>query len=195
MQILTLFSLITILAVIGCDDDNGTDSESPGGSIMPLAVGNRWDFDKHTFPPGGGTPVVTDDSIVITGTQQVGGETRFVANVTEQFVNRGSGLWYQPTGASGPYLLLAYPADVGSTWWSGPSGQILMTLLRKDVSVTVVAGTYQCYKYLAEYPAGSGRGLRYYWAAPNVGIIRYEVRDSSGLNVEEMLELADVELQ
>lgn len=189
--------LLTIIAalVVGCGDDKSTEPDSDGGVIMPLAVGYRWDYTVYTFPPGGGSPVETPDSIVITGTIEVSGELRYVANVDEQFVNRGNGLWYQPVGASLPHLLLAYPTDVGAVWPSGVTGQMLMTLVSKNVSIDAMGTTYKCYKYLGEFPSTSGQGLRYYYVAPNVGIVAYEVWDQSGSRVDQMMVLADLDLE
>lgn len=189
--------LVTALvwsSIIGCGKDEPTEPESPGGVIVPMAVGNRWDYQVSHYPAGG-NPYQTDDSIVIVGQVNVGGEARYVANANEHFVNRGSGLWYKPSGTSTIYLLFAYPTDIGAVWPSGLQGEVAVTLLSKTSQVTVPHGSYSCYRYLAEYPVSSGQGLRYYYVVPNVGIVQYQIWDSAGINLEELGQLADVQLE
>ena len=193
---LTLGCILALGLILqaGCGDDDPVGPEPVDGVIMPLAVGNIWRYDVYHYPSGA-DPYVTYDSIVVVNDSVIGQELRFKVNENEWFVNRVDGLWYKPPRTSTMYLLFKYPAKLWDTWIAGISNELGMELFARDEQVTTDAGTFSCYRYLQDRLDTDTVGVRFYWVAPDIGIVQYIQWNKEGTEMEEVGVLADFHLE
>jgi hypothetical protein len=103
-------AIVLFLAVLlaGCSDILGPDYLD---YIMPLKVGNRWIY-WHT----GMDSIYRDgalDTLEIVGTEIVKGETWFISNRGERYINRARGLHVRDSNSTCGCMRAKYPATTG----------------------------------------------------------------------------------
>jgi hypothetical protein len=178
---------------------------------MPLAIGNRWVYRR---PSGSGS---VTDSIVIVRDTTIGGEKWFISSIGIRYVNRADGAYIWHFIDSLPTRQTKFPLALGDTaidngWFPvlDTSGAIVDSthnfglVVKGNVSVTVAAGTFNCWKVLLYYyTVGAGHdpslntAYEYYYFAPGVGVVKEEVLQGSVFagNYDTALELVSVTLK
>ncbi len=194
MTKILVLTLTAVVFCVGCGDDEPT-APAPAAVddvIMPLAVGNKWVYDVKQYNIGGMLEDEWTDSLVIEDSGAVAGDMWYVDNGDSQYANRTDGLWFRAASGGVVSLLFKYPVSVNDVWQG--SGYA-MKLESKTAATSVPLGSYTCYRYLREYPAGTGHGMEFYYLVPDTGIVRYEKRDSDNRFVEEISLLREVVLK
>lgn len=165
----SLWLLVALGAVLSACDSSGGDPLTPAPStpgtvagLVPLSVGNTWVFEgvrtRYDETNGSVTRVDTlaaPDTLRVTGTETIGGETWYrlqsrngVLNTIQGglYANRADGV-YRRASADDPALrLYAYPVEAGFVYGltnpftldgGGVSFQQLLTVKRTDYPVDV----------------------------------------------------------
>ena len=144
--------------------------------ILPLAIGNQWLTSVIEYNESG----QTIDEYTATGTV-VGDSTiedwTWYLMVTDTagadsslWTNKEDGAWAWTDSAGAPEaLMLKFRATPGESY---PVYDVTVTVESISTSITVPAGTFECYYYRAHIPIYGTIGK--IWAAPNVGVVRAE---------------------
>lgn len=189
----TALAIAFAVILAGCGEDEATQPEPvASGDIMPLEVGNRWDYEVYAFP-GSGTPYKYLDSILIVGIDTTDDVISFVANGEDWFLNQNNGLWYLPDTAADWSLMFKYPAAVNDLWITGGYSEFVMWVASTNAKVETPFGDYICYKYVRESRYGGGHA-GYFYLVPDIGIVQYEYLDSSNIRIEERGQLTALHL-
>jgi hypothetical protein len=141
------------------------------GAIMPLTVGNRWEYRVVTYENPINPLDTTLDTITIVRDTTIGTEQWFIDNEASVLVNRGDGLWRLSDGT--PYLFLKYPAVKGDVYAADPAAAESITVAETSIQVTNVIGDpYFCYQY---HSIWTDTTVQYdYYYDPNIGPIRID---------------------
>jgi hypothetical protein len=148
------------------------------GEIMPLAIGNRWDFQVINFT----NPVVPDtsyDSIVIVGDTTIEGEQWFIMNGGALLTNRDDGLW-RMAETDVPYLWLKFPGAVGQPPYNADpvSGEsVKITYTSKLIVPFPTSPLFYCYGYEITYADQSRKDTLYYQARTGPVLFKYYAVD------------------
>ena len=163
-----------------CSDDdtvsNIVTNSEPSKDIMPLAIGNQWQFEILRVDSAGDPVSLDSQSTIIVSDTIISGQTwyHYRTDVIQSadlpvLRNAGDGLWITgPDASDQPYLLAKYPAATGDTW-TNASGNDTLTVRGTAVSVTVHAGTYECLEYAIHRSSGDST-INYY--APGTGLVK-----------------------
>jgi len=157
----------------------------PPGVIMPLAVGNQWEFIKATYDTNFVDSVISEvlDTISIARDSLIQSETWFVGKSGKMYTNRTSGLWSRSAGGEA-YLFLKYPAAVSDFYPANPDLGETITVQSTNAFLGVPHGNHYCYFYLSTVSDPSFR-YRYYYE-PDLGPVVHEKRTASSKLVERM---------
>jgi hypothetical protein len=181
------------LFFVGCDLPSNTNTiiqtlSTPqpidSGFILPLSVGNEWNYKDTGFDFDG---TIKFPEIDFSYNLRIKKDTVIGGNLWSQIVslpesndagfrewlsNRQNGLWegYPQSGDSLTWLRLPYPAEAGTKatarydeWW----------VVSNNVMVTVPAGTFRCYHYKVKSLGNWSYGIiNDYFYSPNIGLIR-----------------------
>ncbi len=205
-----LFLLFLSTSYLGCD----LFTDSPNRDvIMPLANGRAWRYNIVTYPRDSVEPQYQSGLDSIRNTKFIGVEQWYTlsdwsVNDSLFYINRADGLWQKGKRESFGIvtdfyeLLVPFPADIGTSLppdtilalieypinsgyyvYTGATGAL--TLIEKDVTVSVPAGDFSCYHYqIVQRDTLTGRFYhkRNAYYAVNVGLIQEESywRDSIG---------------
>lgn len=170
--------------------------------LLPLAAGNRWDYDHFYLREDGTQEQVVPDSWTIGAGVTVGSETWYPLttdnDVTTYHVNRVSGLYQAYSAVSPMTLLYRYPANIGDTSFTFRYSNLMQNYIVLDtaalvsVSIDGIIKDFQCYKYGLQMRNSSGTVLTtaeldalanqgtivyveyYFYYAPGVGRILEE---------------------
>jgi len=141
------------------------------GDIMPLAVGNRWEYRVVTYE----NPIypldTTYDTILIVRDTTIQGETWYIDGDGASYANRSSGLWRLSAGGQ-PYLFAKYPGAPGPTYSADPDISQTVTIQDTSKYVPTFTNFYYCYYYLTTSSDPTLR--RDYYYAPRLGLIRFD---------------------
>ncbi len=141
------------------------------GDIMPLAIGNRWEYQVINYT----NPVVPDtsyDTILVVGDTTIESEQWFIVNDTVLITNRDDGLWRMAeTGV--PYLWLRFPGIIGQIYNADPvRGESVKITATSQLVAIPLLPLFYCYVYESTYTDPSTKDKFYY--APRTGPIILE---------------------
>jgi len=145
------------------------------GDLMPLAVGNRWEFQIINIE----NPLLPDttyDTLRIVGDSLVQAEQWFIDDEGTLLTNRDDGLWRIKPGGQ-PHLFLKYPGIAGQIYSADPAINESIAIQGTNVYVSTGFGIHpDCYHYIS---TSADLTLRWeYFYDPRLGpaqFIRYEV--------------------
>lgn len=172
---------ITDLAGNPLESDYTWSFRTTPGTIMPLAVGNLWEFVKATYDTISGDSVVTLDTIAIVRDSVIQSETWFVGKTGKMYINRSSGLWGRSSGGEA-YLFLKYPAVAGDFYPGSPDLGETINVESTNILWGVPHGNHICYYYLSTVSDPTFK-YRYYYK-PNLGPVVHEKVTTSQKIVE-----------
>jgi hypothetical protein len=143
--------------------------------ILPLAIGNEWTTSVVEYNESGqqtdaymATGAVVGDSIINDTTWYI--MTSDTGAGISLWTNKDDGAWVWTDSAGQPQaLMMKYPATPGESY---AVYMVTVTVESVSTSVTVPAGTFECYYYRAHIPIYGTIGK--VWACPNVGVVRAE---------------------
>ncbi len=147
----------------------------PDTFIVPLAIGNNWtshfveyDASGSVVDSGLTTTLVIGDSIINDSTWYLISDSTTFGD-SSLWTNMDDGLWsWSDTTTPNAYLALKYPATAGESY--PLFDPVTVTVESTNASVTVPAGTFECYYYRMHVPIYGTIGR--VWAAPNVGVVK-----------------------
>lgn len=179
---LSLAVLIMVaLYFAGCSLLQSAAGGGDGESYFPHAEGNTWALNGSD----GSSRVMT-----VEGTAVIGGATvqRFASSyrsastglpAIEVYYYRvdGSGVYFYGTAGdpfTAPIRMIVFPLEVGKTWNAitiGSSYSINGAVAAKE-SVTVPAGTFECYRIVLTTTSGTGTDTSVTWLGDNAGAVK-----------------------
>jgi hypothetical protein len=191
--------LATVLACIGlsaCSDSSGNGGSTSAGSIIPLAINNKWVLDSTLFDVSGASHAGGTDSIKITSStiSPKDGSTYFDLKYF-WLMGTNVGVYIAaPPNFYNAYRYFKYPANAGETFRdhtdyktmpfpiaSKPDSIATLVsdyaVVTNSTPITVKAGTFNCYEYRADWKEVRGGAILQrdiYYLAPNTGFVRTE---------------------
>ncbi len=205
MKSLPIVLVLIAATIFSACKNTGSGSTGPTetGVIVPLSVYNIWVFDHVDYNPDGSIKKEFTDSVQVYPDTKINPSNGITAlDLNGQYVaNLVAGFYIIGANIILPELWLKYPANVGDRFRDGPETMQLhfptvqkpdsivnltsvYTVAAKNLSVTVPAGSFYCYKYETDfqdpvYHVTYYQVLEYY--SPNVGEIMREeyARDQS----------------
>ncbi|MGA2296122.1 MAG: hypothetical protein ABSG15_01060 [FCB group bacterium] len=207
-KILLLVRVLFLTSILGCKSCTKSDSPvSPtiSGVLIPLKIGNKWIYqDKQFDNPI--NPKIGKDTLYIIKDTIINGETWYIpyGEINIPCINRSDGFYSMLPDSLQNFnitLLFKYPANIGDMWNTGDSNREgNYTLLSKNDTVTVTAGTFICYKYQSESQFSDillyQKSL--FWICPGIGEIKiedWESFDTNKLSLYHSSELLSYELK
>jgi hypothetical protein len=183
--------LYTVVVTDSVKDEAGNNLEADytwsftttAGDIMPLAIGNKWEFLIETIDTLTGNIDSTIDYIEIVRDTTIGSETWHIDQKGTIFTNKSDGLWtYAASGTA--YLFLKFPASIGETYFGNPD---LVETIRVDSTSAlpgdVPHGNHICYLYTGTVSDPTFKYKYYY--EPNLGPVAiWKVKTGSLKTVE-----------
>jgi hypothetical protein len=138
------------LSVLSCK--SSTETVTSASVIMPLAVGNEWDY-------AGFFLIASQQHVIFDTTKIVSSKvTAFATQYGTYYENRSDGLWIVSDSATPTYtgLIAKYPANSGDFVRRDTTvgiDTIISDVIVDSVNsvVTVPSGTYSCFKYTTNY--------------------------------------------
>ncbi len=165
-----IVGLISILA--SCKKEKVESNVNPiiSTQIYPLKIGNRWDWRKISY----GTPNdTTYKPISITGDTLIGLDHWYLEQEyplpPTLIANRSDGFYIYCSSANMGKLYLKYPAQLNDSYSQDCYNDSIF-VLSIDTTITVAAGTFNCYHYLV-HGIGSPDESHVY-ASPGIGTIK-----------------------
>ena len=177
-----LTPIILMLALAACtngDSPIGTSGFS-GTGIIPLKLGNSWQYFATQYDASGSEIWSFPYHLQILEDTLLDYESCYFITGRTLVVNRDDGLWGFDLGKPDQYLVLKYPVSRGYTYSTGAQREYSITVRSTDTTVTVAAGTYSCYEYVARHVEGAEIHA---YVAPQKGIVlaeSYNPRQSGG---------------
>jgi hypothetical protein len=174
--------LLFVVTTIGCK--SGTSAPEENKVILPLAIGNTWQYQTTSYDSNKKVTDVRTDTTLIQDTSQINGEIFYFsrANIFSRtgYKNESDGLWVHKEGeAMAPYtiLFIPYPISVNTVEWQSMPFVSSIVLLNTDTVITVPAGSFHTLQYRHDYLVDSSghtvyRDILYYGL--NVGLIYAE---------------------
>ncbi len=144
--------------------------------ILPLAIGNSWTSDVIEYNEYGqqtnhyvSTGTVVADTVINNRAWYF-----LTADTTgadsSLWTNKIDGAWAWTDSVGQPEaLMMKYPSTAGESY---PVYDITLTVESISTSITVPAGTFECYYYRAHIPIYGTVGK--IWACPDIGVVRAE---------------------
>ena len=189
--------LLSVLLVASCGDKS--TNPKPTSVLMPLAIGNQWEYAITDYDTN--SVVISVDTVLMEIVKDTVIQNMTFYILTADGVrnpelfwpsNQSEGIWLFIPFDSTLSLGFKYPASVGDR---AIFGQDSMVVASANASVTVPAGTFQCYQYNTY---SSGTGLEQIWYfSPNRGLVKtedYAKTPGGTLYVDEQLELISFNL-
>jgi hypothetical protein len=206
--------LFLLVALAGCGKKEADKKESAnkaaGGAeltdvILPLKTGNMWIYDVFALDTAKNRHIllkvdtfeVLQDTVINNetwwDTQQLGYDKLGHRNKA-WMINRKDGLWMHMKGDTGEFLWAKYPSLIEDEY-GGPILGVPSTskVLTNSIAVEVPAGKFDCYAF-GQY-IGKEHILTRYYFAPNVGLIKMEIPDSTHTKIYMGLDLLKMELK
>ncbi|HEY6171647.1 MAG TPA: hypothetical protein VIX80_05250 [Candidatus Kapabacteria bacterium] len=202
-KILVLF----VALLIGCSEDSTgpTGSSGSAGEILPLTVGNTWEYEQAYINPFDQTADKDTISLsVYDSTMRQDSIMIYYATDGAVVYNDASGLWSANEIDNAQSSLLAkYPGYSGEIFnritvyaGDGDSASAKVRIESTSHLAKVPAGSFICYKYTADYISKqTGKTVQrinaYY--APNIGLVKQEgyfvidTKGTLGLIIERKL--------
>jgi len=174
-----------IVFFFGCSEDPSGPS-GPIGVILPLTVGNTWEYEQvYMSPYDQDTEKDTVSLLIFDSTIMQDSLVLYYATDGAAVYNDAKGLWSTSEFAnSGPTLLAKYPGYPGEIFnritvyaGNGDSATANLTIESTVALVQVPAGSFACYKYTADYKSRkTGKTIQriHAYYAPNIGLIKQE---------------------
>jgi len=139
-----------LYCILGCEGSIENKPEETG-VIMPLKVGNQWNYKAFVIDSNGQQMAGQQISIPIKVLRDttINGSTWYILNSffdkekLELLQYKQDGVWFGYNGVEG--ILFRYPAQANSSY-AAPDGGI-MQLISTNASVTVPVGTFSTYEY------------------------------------------------
>lgn len=221
--VVVFLSLLLCVVAVGCSDSGGTGSNSdiPNASIVPLNVGYYWVMDNTEFKSDGSSLTQANDTIRISPQTRLSPKNETFYDYGGTYVTKhADGLYSTDNFSQGPYLYIKYPASVGEAFRDGrftqtkqmiiqragkPDTSITLytryTVAGKDKSITVPAGSYNCYEYLTAWFQDKSNIIfqeDHLYFAPNVGKVmveHFEQNNSGSMTLKHRSRLISIHLQ
>lgn len=171
--LLLIFLLCCIMMVFSCSDD--TENEGPVGVIIPLDVGNLWNYHLYSSAGDGPFSMEVQNSDVMNGTEvyYVVYSGFFYSSYWMMLAHLGEGLFSLGDATRGElnYAELVCPFEVspGMSWSTTNFGTTTSwTIIATDQEITIPAGTFSCI-YIQEKVNGI---FIDHWWYPGIGEIK-----------------------
>ncbi len=174
MRRVFISSCLIIVFILGCQ--NGDSTVNPilyPHDIMPLAIGNQWNYNLYLYDSTGAFHLTKIRSFEVIGDTMIDGVRWF--NFSDFLcANRDDGLRSLVT--SGQLLIFKFPAFPQDSFFvNDVVGYLRITSI--DTVITIALGTFHCVAYesralISEGAYGTHEIL---YVSPGVGPIRFEV--------------------
>ena len=202
MRKILLISLIVLLA--GCskkeaDKQNPATVAEQTNVILPLKTGNLWVYQVFALDTTNDRHILLKvDTLEVLKDTVIGGETwwdtRQLGHMRGWMINRNDGLWMHMKGDTNAFLWAKYPglveSEYGGVIMGVPSTSKVMS---NSIDVEVQAGKFDCIAY-GQY-IGERHILTRYYFAPNKGLIKMEIPDSTHTKILMGVDLLKMELK
>lgn len=180
-----------------CGDSLGLEErviiEQVPAEILPLKIGNRWDYEITRYNTAGGIDKVSETKYEITGSISLNDEIWYIQHqgtddpgVLKYLINKSDGLWQKNSPGSEASLLSPYPCKVGeeylvSKYIDSQSGKAVEIIRRVDEIYRVIAinsEKFHCImlsdRQQMDNTAIGPNPLNVIYYAPNIGFVRRE---------------------
>jgi hypothetical protein len=167
--IYALLSGVVLITLPGCSKDSITGGDStPLPHLIPLAIGNYWNYSVSIYDTAGAQPVSYVDSSqwrVLSDTA-IGGY-RWYRFAGSYACNKSDGFWMYLSAT--PSLYFRYPVIEGDTVATGGSlTVVVMAVAERD---TIAGGMRFCHRYRVHIASAL---TTEYFIQPGLGIVRYD---------------------
>ncbi len=168
--------ILGYISLTNCGDSS-TNNTNDSSVIIPLAVGNSWQYATYRFRSSNSDSIYNIDTVVNNIIREIilNNEKWFIGGHEEfALTNRKDGLWMIEEIGDGVFpvesasLFFKYPTTVGDEWhW--PSIKDTIRTAGINELIVVPGGTFKCIDYQVKYSTPNNyRSLLF---APNVGQI------------------------
>lgn len=178
------------------NDDTSTNPGQAPNEIIPLKVGNYWDFNITHYDESGSITQTMNWHDAIDYNTIIDNQRWYVSKTeysTRLFTNKSDGYYesqYTGTGSmSAPVLKYKYPGKVGDTWEI--DNYTKMRINSTNLKYSIPLGEFSCYEYI--YTSNSD--LDFYQrilVSPGIGFILNEYYEKKGSSSEYYLSFKEV---
>jgi len=175
---ISIMLMLLVSLFSGCSKDDPTNPPDPDSAnvIWPLAIGNSWTFQLTFFYEG--DTISLEYTTAITESVSEDGRNIYIGDdhgdFKEGLFNDSVGfhnVLVYPDSISYSGLRYKYPGQIGDSWtFEYLDMESSATIEDVSVSVTVPAGTFNCY----EYALISSEETRIDYCCPGIGLIKSE---------------------
>jgi hypothetical protein len=157
MKLTKVILLVGLLSVVTMQCSK---KDSEGNQIMPLSVGNVWEFVDENGRDA--------TSIRIVDRVDIDGQKWYRSADQVCFRNGNGGLWAYYEYDNNYELVFKYPASIGDIYNIDEHGYDSVKVVSKDTRVSVPAGEFDCYHYVSY----SGETKYDQYACPGIGLVK-----------------------
>jgi hypothetical protein len=190
---------ILLILVSGCRKDDLIVNPQPEyKGIIPLAIGNKWNFNIYAYDTTGAIIVSNILSYEVIGDSMINGSRWFkISNFL--CANRSNG--FSSLSNSDQLLIFKYPAAAQDSFYvNGVVNYLHVASI--DTTITISLGTYHCYAFDSHQlisPGAFGGSYEILYVSPEVGIVKGEVYAAAQVGKKQYLwattELSSVTLK
>ena len=183
------FPILTLCCIlVSCDSSVTTSDPVNYAPLMPLRVGNSWQYEVCAFDSIGNQLLLQDYKDSVTHRSVQGADTIYRLNGSfTKYANRADGIWSDISTIF--KLQIPHPAVVGysfrrdTLWATSMKHNIyeesysVVKLEATNAPVITPLDTFQCLKYSVTYYLSSDNSFfmhEYYYYTPGVGLIQIE---------------------
>jgi len=177
--------IIFLFLFISCSKDSSPSGPSTSSSvIIPMKVGYSWTYHVYHYSSNG---TVVDSSqtatLIVTADSIFGGIHWYNSAAWGWATNKSDGFW-QRDDQGNQYLIYRYPYSDTDTYAVSPTLNCKLESTHDTIKVGLAK--YSCYLYhFMMNPANGGLTVHREFIQPNVGLIRYEIWNTSGAGYME----------
>ena len=175
-----LFVVVAGLFIASCSDESSTaPTKEEKKAIMPLAVGNEWEY-GITIHDEGGHNNSASLIIKVVGMEEIEGKSIYemlVGNENSYLLLEEDGLYNYTKSGGKEYIEVKYPVAKGDTYIQNDAGNTTtFTVESLDKQLETEAGIFTTIKYVG-IKIDEEAGEKYYdelYYCPGVGMIKSE---------------------
>ena len=174
VKAIVLFSVLLLgVLIVSCSNNNGTGPSNNNELILPLTLGNEWQYVAPESDSVNTILKVIDSQNLNYNDEDI---SVFSLNwIEENYIdtllifNKDDGLYYLSPNFDNDWLFLKYPVNVDDFWYN-PFEEGPIKCLSTNQSVGTPAGNFNCFVYGFYYDSGDLPYLEIY-CHPDIGIV------------------------
>jgi hypothetical protein len=178
---------LVIVLISGCHkNDVIVNAPIDINGIIPMAVGNQWNYNSFLYDSVGAVSMVNTNSYAVVGDTIINGSRWYKIS---NFLCANRRIGFSSLSNSGELLILKYPSSVQDSFYVNGVVNYLH-VVSIDTTITISLGTFHCYAFDSHQlitPSALGGSHEIAYVSPGIGPIKLEIYVSNQNGKKQLL--------